>query len=158
MWALIKDLINYRYTVICFKEIINNAVIAKKYYLKTSDGEEENLRLTRFGVLYMFVPVPIKLEVKDHDEFLNTHMQLLNESFIELGLMGVIKMDVRIFRDKEIVQDNDKGEITIDRYIYLLKFKPIIRTSSIIKTLIILTVTTTLFLIFKKDIYSLFNI
>ena len=87
-----KDISNYRYTKSCFKLVMSNPIITRKY---------ENIRLTWLGILYYYYPIPIDNPDKYDNELIAGNALYLDNVLTGLNLDGIARMDTRMVGEDE---------------------------------------------------------
>jgi hypothetical protein len=121
---LIRDIWNYRYTRVCFKDLAR--MVAVKYKL-VYGGKTYLPRMTPLGVLYLWVAVPMELKEKPQvDGFLREKLLSLNEDMEHLNLYGTVKLTVDFF----IVEPDPKSvavksDDDVEQLICLVKYVPV---------------------------------
>lgn len=139
MIQTIKEVRHQLYCRSAFDEIVNNPILQDKYAIVGENGKkEENLRVTKMNVLYMFVPVPDKIKPEEYDAFLDNYLKLLNESFIELLLHNVIQVETKVFKDDD------------DKVTFLLKFYRPFKIWWLIRSFLEVVLITTLTILLIK--------
>ncbi len=128
----IRQITNYFYSVSCFKMIVNNDVIKSRYSFKVEDIVYTFPKLTKYGVLYLFIPVPkeIAKDQKLINEFLTTKMTFLNKVLIEALLLDG-SLDMKLIKLKDTGTED---------MLMLVKFTPVFTLSDFLKFLGILSV------------------
>lgn len=107
----------YYYTVGCLKNIKDDDFLQGKYMMTIDDIPEENIKMSLFNILYMYVIIPEELkDVKLQMQYLQEHLQRIEDALSVQNLYGLIETKKRKF----VTKDDKKINL-----IYLIKFQPI---------------------------------
>lgn len=142
--AFYKTIYLYHYTLACFRNIKTDERLQGLYQLVIDKKVVENIRITIFGIMYLYVIVPQNVPRDLINEYLKEHLQFLEEALSVQSLYGLIRTKKRRF----IVEDSDQKEV-----IYLIKFIPILNGLTI-KRIIFVVMILVLFviIIFKYNV------
>lgn len=145
--AFYKTIYLYHYTLACFKNIKTDERLQGLYQLVIDKKVVENIRITIFGIMYLYVIVPQNVPRDLINEYLKEHLQFMEEALSVQSLYGLVRTKKRRF----IVEDSDQKEI-----IYLIKFIPILNGFTI-KRIIFVIMIIVLFAvaIFKYNVGNL---
>ena len=145
--AFYKTIYLYHYTLACFRNIKTDERLQGLYQLVIDKKVVENIRITIFGIMYLYVIVPQNVPRDLINEYLKEHLQFLEEALSVQSLYGLVRTKKRRF----IVEDSDQKEV-----IYLIKFIPILNGFTI-KRIIFVTMIIVLFAvaIFKYNVGNL---
>ena len=145
--AFYKTIYLYHYTLACFRNIKTDERLQGLYQLVIDKKPVENIRITIFGIMYLYVVIPQNVPRDLINEYLKEHLQFLEEALGVQSLYGLIKTKKRRF----IVDDSDQKEI-----IYLIKFIPILNGFTVKRImLVILTIVIIASVIFKYNVGNL---
>lgn len=142
--AFYKTIYLYHYTLACFRNIKTDERLQGLYQLVIDKKVVENIRITIFGIMYLYVIVPQNVPRDLINEYLKEHLQFLEEALSVQSLYGLVRTKKRRF----IVEDSDQKEV-----IYLIKFIPILNGLTI-KRIIFVVMILVLFviIIFKYNV------
>lgn len=115
--AFYKTIYLYHYTLACFRNIKTDERLQGLYQLVIDKKVVENIRITIFGIMYLYVVVPQNVPRDLINEYLKEHLQFMEEALSVQSLFGLVRTKKRRF----IVEDSDQKEV-----IYLIKFIPIL--------------------------------
>ena len=124
-----KDFANYRYAVKCFKLILQNEALRKKY---------PTIGISKFGSLYYWHTIGTDIEETYHKDLLFGNVQMIDEALSMMTLDGVITLK------------HDLIKIDDTKYYYLIKFVPIFNKVNIKSLVISLVISYVLTLIIVK--------
>lgn len=108
----------YVYTVRCLRMIKNNVFIQGKYKFVENGVVLDNIRMTPFNILYLYVVVPENVEEEMHSTYLVDHLRFLEDTMSVQNLYGLIRSSKQRF-----ITEKEDGDVVS---IYLIKFIPII--------------------------------
>jgi hypothetical protein len=128
-----------------FKEIVLNATIQEKYSIKDEEGEENGVNLSKMNVLYVWIPIPDRLEPQQHESFISNYLQLLSDIMMQSDLIGLLKTDALAFKNE-------------DSYYFLIKYYRPFPLKVLFYSLIELSILSLLFSYFIKKSDIIFNI
>lgn len=145
--AFYKTIYLYHYTLACFRNIKTDERLQGLYQLVIDKKATENIRITIFGIMYLYVVIPQNVPRDLINEYLKEHLQFLEEALSVQSLYGLVRTKKRRF----IVEDSDQKEV-----IYLIKFIPILNGFTIKRIIFVATIIA-LFavIIFKYNVGNL---
>ena len=145
--AFYKTIYLYHYTLACFRNIKTDERLQGLYQLVIDKKATENIRITIFGIMYLYVIVPQNVPRDLINEYLKEHLRFLEEALSVQSLYGLVRTKKRRF----IVEDSDQKEV-----IYLIKFIPILNGFTIKRIIFVVTIIA-LFavIIFKYNVGNL---
>ena len=129
--AFYKTIYLYHYTLACFRNIKTDERLQGLYQLVIDKKATENIRITIFGIMYLYVVIPQNVPRDLINEYLKEHLQFLEEALSVQSLYGLVRTKKRRF----IVEDSDQKEV-----IYLIKFIPILNGFTIKRIIFVATI------------------
>ena len=129
--AFYKTIYLYHYTLACFRNIKTDERLQGLYQLVIDKKAVENIRITIFGIMYLYVVIPQNVPRDLINEYLKEHLQFLEEALSVQSLFGLVRTKKRRF----IVEDSDQKEV-----IYLIKFIPILNGFTIKRIIFVVTI------------------
>lgn len=134
----------YRYTTQCLQNIIEDETLQNNYRISVDGVEQNNLRLSFFNKLYIYVFVPLEVNKQQHGNYLVQHLRPIDEALQVQNLFGLVESSSESF----VSEDGDKKQS-----IYLVKFYPIVYGVTLWKILLFVSISTLSF--FYKEIFEL---
>lgn len=142
--AFYKTIYLYHYTLACFRNIKTDERLQGLYQLVIDKKAVENIRITIFGIMYLYVVIPQNVPRDLINEYLKEHLQFLEEALSVQSLYGLVRTKKRRF----IVEDSDQKEV-----IYLIKFVPILNGFTVKRIILVVTIITLIaVIIFKYNV------
>ena len=107
----------------------------------------ENIRITIFGIMYLYVVIPQNVPRDLINEYLKEHLRFLEEALSVQSLYGLVRTKKRRF----IVDDSDQKEV-----IYLIKFIPILNGFTVKRIILVASLIAIITaVIFKYNVGNL---
>lgn len=131
--AFYKTIYLYHYTLACFRNIKTDERLQGLYQLVIDKKATENIRITIFGIMYLYVVIPQNVPRDLINEYLKEHLRFLEEALSVQSLYGLVRTKKRRF----IIEDSDQKEV-----IYLIKFIPILNGFTIKRIIFVATIIT----------------
>lgn len=110
----IKEVMNWSYCQTCFGKLLEVPEINQKFQMIDTEGKAtDGMGKTFLGVLWVFMKVPDEIadSAKALDAYCNDPLKVLNEFFIDMELMGSMKVE------RELIDSGENGKFVLVKFI-----------------------------------------
>lgn len=140
----------YFYTKSCFRNIIEDERLQNLYQIKIDNKSQQNIRISIFGIMYIYVIIPENVSQDLYLQYLQDHLKFLEEALSVQNLYGLVKTEKKKYA---IPTEDGKG---IKNCIYLIKFIPILQGVGFKKFIFFVITIFAAFIIMQKfNIYEI---
>jgi hypothetical protein len=101
IFRLYKTYKTYKYSQEVFKQIISEEPFQEFYEFK-DDRTTIPFGISTFGVFYLFIKVPKDIKEISLKKYLNQKLSMVNEIFLESGLVGFLSLEEEVFKEEEL--------------------------------------------------------